>query len=237
MKNIGSNKLWNYQWQIFSQKIHLKTNEGVIKEILKITNGNFKGKKILEVGAGSGSDVIDLTKRGAQCFALDFSKESINICQRLAKQEGVNIKTILADCRRIPIESDYFDFVFSVGLVEHFKDPVPILQEQLRVLKKGGFLIVDVPQKYNLYTIVKHLRMKFGKHPFGWETQYSVWDLKKFSGNLGIKQIGFYGRESAFFNHFPKVIDNYWRKLFTEIEKSWLAPFVCLNIGTIYQKN
>lgn len=236
MKNIESNKLWNYQWRIFSQKIYLKINKGVIKEILKITNGDLRGKKILEVGAGSGSDVIDLTKRGAQCFALDFSKESINICQKLAKQERVDIKAILADCRQIPIESDYFDLVFSVGLVEHFKDPIPVLREQLRVLKKGGFLIIDVPQKYNLYTIVKRIRMLLGSFPFGWETEYSVNDLKRIAREADIKIVRFYGRDSAFLGRLPTAIDFCWRKIFPKIEESLFAPFICLNIGVIYQK-
>lgn len=236
MKNIGSNKLWNYQWRIFSQKIYLKTNEGVIKEILKITDGDLRGKKILEVGAGSGSDVIDLTKKGAQCFALDFSKESINVCQKLAEQERVNIKTFLADCRQIPIESNYFDLVFSVGLVEHFKDPVPILREQLRVLKKGGFLIIDVPQKYNFYTIVKHLRMKFDKHPFGWETEYSMKDFKTIARTLKLKVIRFYGRDTALKLRLPLVMRQLWLKVFSIVERSKIAPFICLNIGVIYQK-
>lgn len=233
MKNIESKKIWNHQWRIFSQKIYLRPNEGVIKEILKITNGDLKNKKILEVGAGSGNDVIDLTKRGAQGIALDFSKESINVCQRLAKQERVDIKTILADCHQIPTESNCFDLVFSVGLVEHFEDPIPVLQEQLRVLKKGGFLIIDVPQKYNLYTVAKHLRMEFGKHPFGWETEYSMGDFKRIARTLKLKVIRFYGRDTALKFWLPLVIRQLWLKI---TERSKIAPFLCLNIGVICQK-
>ena len=236
MKNSEVQKIWDWQWQSFAEKIYLKINEGVIREILGTMDGDVEGKKILEVGAGSGSDVIDLTKRGAQCFALDFSKESINICQKLAKQEKVGIKAILADCRQIPIESNYFDLVFSVGLVEHFKDPVPILREQLRVLKKGGFLIIDVPQKYNFYTIVKHLRMKFDKHPFGWETEYSMRDFKTIARTLKLKVIRFYGRDTALKLRLPLVMRQPWLKAFSIVERSKIAPFICLNIGVIYQK-
>jgi len=236
IKNSEVQKIWDWRWQSFAKKIYLKINEGVLKEILTTTKGNIEGKRILEVGAGSGSDVIVLAKKGAVGVALDFSKESINICQKLAKQERVVVKTILADCRQIPIESNYFDLVFSVGLVEHFMDPVTILREQLRVLKKGGFLIIDVPQKYNCYTIIKKIRMLTGSFPFGWETEYSVNGLKRITNGLDVKIIRFYGRNSAFIDRLPSGINYYWKKIFPKIEESCLSPFVCLNIGVICQK-
>lgn len=236
IKNSEFQNIWNSEWRSFAKILHLKINERVVKEILFTLNQNIKGKKILEVGAGSGSDVIALAKKGAVCVALDFSKESIDICNKLAKQEKVNVQTILADCRRIPAESDYFDLVFSVGLVEHFKDPIPVLREQLRVLKKGGFLIIDVPQKYNFYTIMKRLRMLLGSFPFGWETEYSVNGLKRISRGLDVKIVRFYGRNSAFLDRLPDGINFYRKKIFPKIEESHFAPFVCLNIGVIYQK-
>ena len=228
---------WNRLWQQFGEDIFYKPNIKVTNEIINLFDRKVPGLKILEVGAGSGSDCITLTKFGAECFALDFSPEALKACQQLAKKAKVEVKRIIADCRRIPVRDDFFDLVFSVGLIEHFKDPIPPLEEQLRVLKEGGgFLLVDVPQKYNLYTFVKHLRMKSGKHPFGWETEYALGDLKKIVAVLGLKPIRFYGRGSAFIGHLPGIIDFCWRKIFVKIEESRLAPFVCLNIGAIYQK-
>ncbi|MBU3957245.1 class I SAM-dependent methyltransferase [Patescibacteria group bacterium] len=227
---------WNRLWQQFGENIFYKPNIKVTDEIINLFGGKVAGKKILEVGAGSGSDCITLAKSGGECFALDFSKEALRVCQQLAKKENVEVKGIIADCRQIPIRDDFFDLVFSVGLVEHFKDPIPVLKEQLRVLKKGRFLIVDVPQKYNLYTIVKHLKIRHDSHPFGWETEYALADLKKIAGLLKVKPIRFYGRGSAFLGRLPNVFDFWWRKVFAKIEESKLAPFICLNIGAFYQK-
>jgi len=233
MKEINR---WNNLWRLFSQDIFYKPNTKVTDEIIDLFDGQLMGIKILEVGAGSGSDCITLAKLGGKCFALDFSREALKTCQHLAKEADVEVKSILADCRQIPVQDGFFDLVFSVGLVEHFKNPVPMLREQIRVLKNGGFFIVDVPQKYNLYTIVKHLRMVLGSNPFGWETEYALTDLKKIAGLLKIKPIRFYGRGSAFVGRLPGVIDCRWRKIVAKIEKSSLAPFICLNIGMICQK-
>lgn len=236
MRNSKFQKTWDLQWQAFAKNIYLKINEGVVREILATLNEDVKNKRILEVGAGSGSDVIALAKKGAVCVALDSSKEALNVCRKLAKQENVKIKTILADCRQIPVEDNSFDLVFSVGLIEHFEDSIPVIKEQLRVLKKGGFLIIDVPQKYNLYTIVKRVRMKLGIFPFGWETEYALADVKKIAREFKVKPIRFYGRGSAFIGRLPKVFDFWWKKIFVKIEENRLAPFICLNIGVIYQK-
>jgi len=229
-------KLWDYQWQQFSKNIFFKPNIKVTNEIINLFSGKVFKLKVLEVGAGSGSDCITLAKKGAEVSALDFSKNALEVYQQLAKNKGIKIKKILADCQKIPIQDNYFDLVFSVGLIEHFKNPVPVIQEQLRVLKRGGFLVIDVPQTYNPYTIVKHVRMVLNIHPFGWETEYSLKKLKKLAEILKIKPICFYGRDSAFINRLPKLVDLCWRKIFAKIEKSKLAPFVCLSIGAIYKK-
>lgn len=129
-----------------------------------------------------------------------------------------------------------FDLVFSVGVIEHFKDPIPIIKEQTRVLKKGGFLIIDVPQKYNLYTIVKHMRMKLRIFPFGWETEYSVSDLKEIVKIFNLKIVRFYRLDTAFRMRLPSILRRPWLIIFSVVENSKIAPFVCLNIGMICQK-
>lgn len=227
---------WNNIWQFFPKNILYKPNLKTINEILQLYNRQVNNLKILEVGAGSGSDCVTLAKYGAKCYALDFSPEALRVCQEAAKKQGVKIFTINADCQKIPFKKNFFDLVFSAGLVEHFPNPIPMLKEQCEVLKKGGYLLVDVPQKYNLYTISKHIRMFFNIHPFGWETEYSKKDLQIIGAKLKLKLIKIYGRDSALSNHLPIKINNIWKIFFNKIESSKLAPYFCLHIGAIYQK-
>lgn len=228
---------WNELWEGFSANIYYKPNISVISSIRKVFNDDLKGVKILEVGAGSGSDLIAFAQLGAKCYALDFSTAALDVCSRLATDKGVKVVKLLADCQHIPIVDGFFDLVFSVGVVEHFKSPIPILKEQLRVLKPRGLLLVDVPQKYNLYTVAKHIRMVFGTHPFGWETEYSVKELKKIGDILKLEIIGLYGRESGVAARLPINIRKYWKIIFSNlIEQRGIAPYICLHIGAIYEK-
>jgi ubiquinone/menaquinone biosynthesis C-methylase UbiE len=55
---------------------------------------------------------------------------------------------VLADARATGLESDSYDCVYSLGLLEHFDDPTPVLAEMLRVLKPGGWLYaLVVPER------------------------------------------------------------------------------------------
>src|SRR3989344_560424 len=226
-------KVWQEDWGNYYKNPNIPSDHKLRAEVLKIFGGKLNGKKVLEVGAGSGMDLTSLVKIGAIGYALDFSENSLRVCQKIAKIQNVEIETVVADARRIPFRESYFDLVYSVGLIEHYKNPVLFLRDQVRVLKKGGYLIVDVPQKYNLYTLVKRYRMRHGSFRFGWETEYSKNDLKLLAFKLKLDTIGFYGRGSAFTLKFPPALRNGWVSILDYFQNTKLAPYVCLNIGII----
>lgn len=53
--------------------------------------GNVNGKRIIEVGSGSGQNAIYLAKKGAKVTAFDFSEEQIKYGKRLAKENKVDV--------------------------------------------------------------------------------------------------------------------------------------------------
>jgi 2-polyprenyl-6-hydroxyphenyl methylase/3-demethylubiquinone-9 3-methyltransferase len=110
-----------------------------------------------------------LARGGANVTGIDYSEEALAICRRLESPNGIAGKSafVNADARNLPFPAESFDFVFSVGLMEHFEDPKAVLAEQHRVLRTGGFLLVKVPQKYSVYTAIKKVMIHFGKWPYG----------------------------------------------------------------------
>ena len=85
------------------------------------------------------------------------------------------------------------------------------------MLKKDGFLVIDVPQKYHILTIYKHLLMAIGKWRFGWETEYSFSELKRLGESFNLKLVekigsGYFYRKDPLFHirrvhqYFQKVI-------------------------------
>jgi ubiquinone/menaquinone biosynthesis C-methylase UbiE len=146
--------------------------------------------RVLEVGAGTGRDSLRMFERGARACILDYSEESLRLVRsRLATDK---ITCLLADALDTPLQDDAFDIVFHQGLLEHFPTPYPLLRENHRVLKTGGLLVVDVPQTFHFYTIVKHALMFLGIWFGGWERQFTIDSLSRLLENTGFEPVHVY---------------------------------------------
>lgn len=145
--------------------------------------------RVLEVGAGSATVSRVLAKRlHGSFYALDILPQAMQVASRAMRNGGKSpVHCLVADLRQAPFPSASFDLVFSQGLVEHFADPSQIIRPQVELLKPGGYLVINVPQKYNLYTLYKHFRMRRGRWGPGWETQYSAGQLADLGRQMGLE--------------------------------------------------
>ena len=137
------------------------------------------GRLIMEVGAGSGRDLLDLVRRGARGVVLDYSPASLELVARQAREQRLPVMLVRADALRMPFRDGTFDVQFHQGLLEHFRDPMPLLRENARVAKRGGRVLVDVPQTVHLYTLMKQTLIVFDRWFAGWETQFTPGGLER----------------------------------------------------------
>lgn len=111
-----------------------------VREIL----GDVAGKKILDVGAGTGRLSVLLSKKGADVTALDLSEEMLKVLSKKNRK----IKTSVGDAESLPFTENSFDIVVSAFLIVHLKEPRYFFDEAYRVLKDGGHLLVtNINQK------------------------------------------------------------------------------------------
>jgi ubiquinone/menaquinone biosynthesis C-methylase UbiE len=129
--------------------------------------------KILEVGCGRGSLSAYFSDKGHDCHLLDISKEIINTAQEIFKHNNLKGSFYVEDAEKMNFQDNSFDIVFSIGLMEHFKDIEKILDEKIRVLKKGGSLFLYIVPEYNGSNIQKDynwineiLKNNEGNHDF-----------------------------------------------------------------------
>jgi ubiquinone/menaquinone biosynthesis C-methylase UbiE len=95
----------------------------------------------------------------------------------------------------LPFKDETFDVVFHQGLLEHFRKPKAddLLKENIRVLKKGGLLCVDVPQRWHIYTAMKKTLIAIDKWFAGWERSFSVPELQALMKTHGLEIVHTYG--------------------------------------------
>jgi ubiquinone/menaquinone biosynthesis C-methylase UbiE len=143
--------------------------------------------RVLEVGCGTGIDaylVAELTR--AKVSGSDILPEAVELARKLGDQFSRGADFFVDDATAMKVADARFDVVFSQGVVEHFRDPAAIMSEQVRIVRPGGYLVVDVPQTFSLYTFAKKRAMRRGTWPFGWETQYSYGSLRALGERCGL---------------------------------------------------
>jgi SAM-dependent methyltransferase len=196
MAKTSDKRHWDEFWGASRDLEDVYANDDRIIENLKPVL-ELEGKRILEVGAGTGRDGEALAGAGAEVWTLDYSEESLRL---MADHLNRPVRIVCGDAFSLPLPSESFDVVFHQGLLEHFTNAGDILAENYRVLKPGGYVLADVPQRFHYYTLAKHVLMFFDRWFAGWETEYSPRELEGMVAGAGFEVVATYGH-----NLFPPI--------------------------------
>ena len=122
--------------------------------------GYDKSLKILDVGCGTGRHSIELTKRGYNVTGIDLSESQLQRAREKAAAEGVDIKFLRHDARRLPFDRE-FDLAIMLceggfPLMETDEMNFEILRSAAKSLKKPGkFIFTTLNGLFPLYHSVE----------------------------------------------------------------------------------
>jgi len=248
---------WESFWQEKSETREVYANTDRIRRNLA-RHTQLPGKRILEVGAGTGRDSFYMASDGASLVLLDYSMNSLKII-RNGLPESADIRAVGGDAFALPFPDASFDVVFHQGLLEHFRqaEAERLLRENIRVLKTNGILIVDVPQRWHIYTLVKHALIAVNAWFAGWEREFSVNELRALLTSLNMQPVDAYGewmypslayrtfREALYkigikMPLYPKLfppVSRLRERIRCALDGTWLKLHTALSIGIIARKN
>lgn len=109
-----------------------------------------KNHKIANIGCGPGRAEMFLTKYGYDITGVDVSEATL----KLAKKRAPKANYIIGDNSNLPFPDQSFDVVISDGVIHHTVDPKRSFLENMRILKKEGFLYLGIYRKFSYYHII-----------------------------------------------------------------------------------
>jgi ubiquinone/menaquinone biosynthesis C-methylase UbiE len=131
----------------------------------------FKGKIVLDVGAGGGSEMDDyLLEVGATILTLDISREMIKIAQKKIKtlNSWKNSSCIVASALYLPFKDKAFDIAITVQALHHVPSPETVVTEMQRAATDLSFF--EPNKESAMHKILHWTKQLRGKKLIG--TQY-----------------------------------------------------------------
>jgi len=113
----------------------------------------WRGKKVLEIGCGIGTDTMNFARHGARVTSVDLSDASLAVARKRAEvfQLADHVRFIQADAERL---SDYvpmepYDLIYSFGVIHHTPHPEKVMEQIRKYLKPGSTVKIMVYHRWS----------------------------------------------------------------------------------------
>ena len=110
--------------------------------------GDAKGKRVLDLGCGSGEELVPLLNRGAKVVGIDISPELISIAKRRVAEAGLNAEIRVGSAYNTELPGTSVDVIFCMSLIHHL-DLKLVKKEMLRILRPDGFVVLKEPIRFS----------------------------------------------------------------------------------------
>ena len=144
---------------------HRYSVEPFIHQFAQFTR--FRARKVLEIGVGAGTDHLQFARAGALLSGIDLTDAAIEMVAKRLAFEGLTSDLRRADAEQLPFAPDFFDYVYSWGVLHHTPDTEKAIAEVYRVCKPGGRVCIMLYHRYSLVALkVWLLHAMFKLRPF-----------------------------------------------------------------------
>jgi ubiquinone/menaquinone biosynthesis C-methylase UbiE len=169
MADMEPHKGCYYSKNPLQKKLHWERVRN-IKELC----GTIEDKKILDVGTGDGFMLRELKCK--KLYAIDISKKRCLRAKKIVPKAFISIQ----DIHKTNFKDNSFDGIICADVLEHVTKIEMAVGELLRITKKGGFIVICVPNQIT-YLILRAIFLKFPLNP-DHINSITPWSVKKLFG-------------------------------------------------------
>ncbi len=128
----------------------------------------WNGKRVMEIGCGLGTAMINFVRNGAQVTAVDLSEKSLELAKQRAEVYGFSDRVAFYPANAeqldqyVPVEPH--DLVYSFGVIHHTPHPENVIQQLHKYVKPGGTVKIMVYYRYSWKVL--WILLTYGKGQF-----------------------------------------------------------------------
>lgn len=204
-------KRWNE-----AQKYEKKWWDSKKKEIITTFYANFAEKliddldgileikldtSVLEIGSGAAGTITYINSNVK--YAIDPLEYYYSTIEAFTKNRDSRVKYFTAKGEELPFESEKFDLIIIDNVLDHCSDPMKVISEMRRTLKKGGIIYFrqNTYHIWGLFVRTLMEKISFDKgHPFTFTKKYL--ENQFLSNNFSILKFTHYGYFSTWKKEF-----------------------------------
>ena len=143
--------------------------------------GAVAGKRVLEVGCGSGRYVVEFARRGAEVVGLDLAPAMIEIARTASVEAGVSGRTRLETTDFTDWQApDRFDISLGIGLFDYISDPHGVLAKMRGVTTEQG--VFSFPIRWTMRSLPRWLRLTSRRCPIYFYDEKQVMETMTAAG-------------------------------------------------------
>jgi len=107
---------------------------------------DFEGKKVLDVGCGTGNNLMLFASLGMGLYGCEVGESIVKLARERLRKCGYNADIRVGENRNLPFDSNFFDYLVSWNVIhyeENKKNMDEAIAEYARVLKPRGRIFVS----------------------------------------------------------------------------------------------
>ncbi len=150
----------------------------------------YKGRQLLEVGCGVGTDLVRFANYGCIVTGIDLAEVSTKLAKENLEFNGLTGNLFTMDGENLCFDDATFNVVYAHGVLQYTKDAQRMISEIHRVLRPGGEAILMAYNRYSWLNLLSNLcGVKLEHEDAPVLNKYSIREFRRMLGGFSKVEI------------------------------------------------